>query len=168
MATQTQEQLRSSDSDYEVAMARAGRMLTLRARTEKELIDRLEQAGFEQAVVAAVLARLRELSLVDDAAFARSWIEERTRRKASGPVLLADELRAKGIDESLVAEVIGDAFPDESARAAEVAAGLIGKWSHLPLPQQAARLAAALGRKGFSTDAIEAAVASALPPEGWD
>ena len=168
MATDTQEQLQRSDSDYDAAMARAGRMLTLRARTEKELTDRLEQAGFEPGVVRAVVARLRELDLVDDAAFARAWVEERTRRKDSGPVLLAEELREKGIDESLVGEVLAEAFPDETTRATEVAAALIGKWSSLPLAKQAARVTAALGRKGFSAEAIEAGVAAALPPEGWD
>ena len=168
MATKAEDQLQRSGSEYDVAMARAGRMLTLRARTEKELSERLEQAGFTAGVIVAVIARLRELNLVDDLAFARAWVEERTRRKASGPVLLADELRAKGVDEVVVAEVLDEAFPDETGRAAEVGRDLIGRWGHLPLPKQASRLAAALGRKGFSEEAIESALAHVLPPPGWD
>ncbi len=168
MASQAAGRVGASSSDYDAAMDRAARLLTLRARTERELADRLEQAGFEAGVVEEVVERLRDLRLVDDAAFARAWVEERTRRKASGPALLRDELRVKGVDSTVVDEILEEAFPDEAGRAVEVAAGLVGKWSRLPPAKQGARLAAALERKGFSPDAIEAGVAAVLPPEGWD
>ena len=154
--------------EYDAALERAGRWLALRARTEQELSERLEQGGFTPGVVARVLARLKEVGLIDDAAFAREWIEERTRRKDAGPVLLAAELRAKGVDEAVAALALDEAFPDESDRAAEVAAGLIGKWAELSPAKQAARLASALARKGFSSEAVEEGLRAVLPPEGWD
>ena len=168
MSTPAQAPLLEVAPGYDAALERAGRWLALRARTEAELARRLEEGGFEGPVVTQAIARLKELELVDDAAFARSWVEERMRRKATGPVLLAEELKAKGIDEQIVAEVLDEAFPDEPARAAEIAPGLVGKWADLPLPKQAARLGAALARKGFSPEAVEAGVKAALPPEGWD
>lgn len=156
------------DEVYEQALERAGRWLALRARTEQELNERLVEGGFAPEIVQQVLGRLRELGLVDDADFARTWIAERSDRKDSGPLLLAKELREKGIDEALIAAALDKAFPDESQRATEVAAGLVGKWSELPLPKQAARLSSALARKGFSPEAVEEAVTATLPPEGWD
>ena len=168
MPTPTQSPLLEGAPDLEAAFERAGRWLALRARTEAELTGRLEEGGFDSAVVAQTIARLKQLRLIDDAAFARAWSEERTRRKASGPALLRDELAAKGGDEAVIAAVLDEAFPDEAARATELAADLIGKWADLPLPKQAARLGAALARKGFSPEAVEAGVKAVLPPEGWD
>ena len=149
-------------------MSRAGRLLILRARTESEIRTRLLDSGFGPDIAARVVDRLSELQLVDDADFARSWIEERMRRKASGPRTLITELRAKGVADEVIEEAVAAAFPDEAARAQEVAASLLPKWSGLPLERQISRLGAALARKGFSEEAVEAGVRALLPPEGWD
>ena len=153
-------------SEYDAAMSRAGRFLTLKARTEFEVRDRLLGAGYEPGVVDRVLGRLREMKLVDDVDFARSWIEERMRRKAAGPQVLRAELEAKGVDGAIIDEAIDSALPDEAARSEEVAAGLVSKWNGLPLEKQASRLASALARKGFSDDAVQAGLKAVLPPEG--
>ena len=143
-------------------------MLTLRARTEKEIAERLGAAGFPSTVVAEAVARLKELRLLDDADFARAWVEERMRRKGSGPEVLRAELRAKGVDPEVTEEALAEALPDEAARATEVAAGLMGRIGGLPLPKQVSRLSSALARKGFSEEAAREALAAVLPPEGWD
>ena len=160
------------DSDhgdgYDRALERAGRWLALRARTEQELRERLADGGFDPDVIDRALTRLQELGLVDDADFARSWVAERAGRKDYGPVLLARELRDKGIAEDLIAAAVTEAFPDEAAQATEVAGTLVRRWVELPLPKQASRLASALARKGFSQEAVEEAVKAVLPPEGWD
>ncbi|MDQ4142789.1 MAG: recombination regulator RecX [Actinomycetota bacterium] len=155
-------------SDLEAAMSRAGRLLTLRQRTESEIVDRLGTAGFAPPVVAEAVARLKELRLLDDATFARSWVGERLRRKGSGPALLRAELIDRGVDEAVVEEVLAEALPDESLRATEVATKLLGRIGGLPLEKQVARLMGALARKGFSPEAVEEALRAVLPPEGWD
>jgi regulatory protein len=155
-------------SEYESAMSRAGRLLILRARTESEVRSRLLDSGFGPDTATRVIDRLRELHLVDDAEFAREWIEERTRRKSAGPRILVTELRAKGVADEVIDEAVAEAFPDEGARAQEVAASLLPKWSGLTLERQVSRLGAALARKGFSEEAVEAGVRAVLPPEGWD
>lgn len=154
--------------ELEAAMSRAGRLLTLRARTESEVVDRLARAGYEKPVVAEAVARLKRLRLIDDVAFAREWVEERMRRKGAGPAVLRRELLAKGIDDTTADEVIAQALPDEVTRATEVAAGLVARMGDLALAKQAARLSGGLARRGFSQEAVEAALTAVLPPEGWD
>ena len=167
MAT-TEAKLPIDASDLEAAMSRAGRLLTLRQRTESEMTDRLGGAGFQAPVVAEAVARLKGLSLIDDAAFARAWIEERMRRKGTGPAVLRAELLAKGIDQTTVDQAVAEALPDEVAKATAVAAGLLGGVTRLPLPKQISRLSGALARRGFSEDAVQEALTAVLPPEGWD
>ena len=156
------------DPEFAAAMSRAGRFLTLKARTESEVRERLAGAGFDDEVVGKVLDRLKETRVVDDVDFARSWVEERMRRKGAGPQVLVAELEAKGVDRAIIDDALTEALPDEAARAQEVAIELLPRWSRLPLEKQAARLAAALARKGFSEEAVEAGVRAVLPPESWD
>src|SRR5918996_3790945 len=113
-----------SDPELRKAMERAGRWLALRPRTESELRDRLQQGGFEGGTVERALARLAELRLIDDEAFARQWVEERARRKGLGPRALVAELEAKGIS----AEVAGAAV--EAAAGGEEPRGGGGGESH--------------------------------------
>ena len=168
MATPASLQTATGSTEYDSAMSRAGRFLTLKARTEHEVRDKLTGAGFDSDVVDRVLERLIEMKLVDDLDFARSWVEERMRKKGSGPQILVTELEGKGIDRVVIDEVVQGAVPDESLRAREVAAGLLPKWNGLPLEKQASRLAGALARKGFSSEAVNDGMKAVLPPEGWD
>lgn len=149
-------------------MERAGRLLASRARSERELGDRLSLAGFDEPTVEATLGRLRELGLVDDADFARRWVEERASAKGLGPVLLMSELRSKGVDVAVAEAALAEAGGDEVAQATELAAALVRKVARKPLERQASSLWQMLRRKGYSSDAAKEAVKKVLPPEGWD
>ena len=156
----------TEDEAYRKAMKRAGRLLATRARSEHELRDRLGRAGFEESVVDRVVERLRDLRLVDDLAFARVWVAERSVSR--GPALLAGELRTKGLAEDTIREALEAARGDEVAAATERVAMWLGRVADRPLFEQAARIQEMLLRRGFSHDAAEEAVRAVLPPEGWD
>jgi regulatory protein len=149
-------------------MERAGKLLATRARSERELSDRLAAAGFEPEWVTRTIERLRELGLVDDADFARRWIEERSGRKGLGPAKLRAELVAKGVDGAVVDEALAEAGLDEEGQATALAASLVWKVARKPLQAQASALWQMLRRKGYSSEACEVAVKAVMPPEGWD
>lgn len=150
------------------AMQRAGRWLALRPRTQRELSDRLLEGGFDADVVDATIARLIELDLIDDLAFARQWIGERGARKGLAASALVAELLEKGVEREIAEQALDDEGLDEESNARKVAAAHLRKVTGLPLPQQAARIQGALIRRGFSTEVARAAARAVLPPEGWD
>lgn len=150
------------------AMERAGKLLSVRARSERELADRLTEAGFSEEVVGQALTRLVELGLVDDLDFARQWVADRSARKKLGPRALSAELASKGITREVIDQALADEGPDEEALAVEAAAAQVCKVARFPLAQQAGKLQQMLLRKGFSFEAAEAGVRAVLPPEGWD
>ena len=150
------------------AMEKAGKLLSVRARSERELADRLAEAGFVAEVVTQTLTRLVELGLVDDLDFARQWVADRSARKKLGPRALQAELTAKGISREVIGQALADEGPDEEALAIEAAAAHLRKVARFPLAQQAAKLQQMLARKGFSFEAAEAGARAVLPPEGWD
>ena len=150
------------------AMERAGRMLALRPRTEREMRDRLREAEYPDDVVEDTIARLYELELLNDEEFALDWISERTARKGIGPRALVAELGRKGIDRSVAEAALARSGVDEEATATGQAEKLLHKVIRFPLKDQAAKLQQMLMRRGFSWEATEAAVKAVLPPEGWD
>lgn len=149
------------------AMERAGRMLALRPRTEKEVRDRLTEAEFSPELVEETITRLLELHLLDDQAFALQWIEERALRKGLGPRALMAELARRGVERSVAEAALGESGLDEEAQAKNEASRHLRKVIRFPLREQASKLQQMLIRKGFSFEAAEAGVKSVLPPEGW-
>ena len=153
---------------FHEAMQRAGHLLSTRPRTEHEMRARLGTAGFDDDVVARTIERLIDLKLVDDAAFALQWVEERARLKGRAPEALVAELAAKGIDREVAEAALAAAGIDEEAQARAMAARLVARVAHKPLPEQGVALMTMLTSRGFSEEAAEAGARSALPPEGWD
>jgi regulatory protein len=150
------------------AMARAGRLLAGRPRTEAELSGRLVRAGLDAETVAATLERLRALRLVDDGAFARQWIAERARtRGRSGAALLA-ELEAKGVDRSVAETALVSAGVDDEAQAHLVAERALPRYARHAPEVQGRRLHQHLLRRGFDPAVAQRVTRALLPPEGWD
>lgn len=151
------------------ALEDAGRLLARRARSERELTDRLTRAGHPEGAVAAAVDRLRELRLVDDRAFARDYVAERLRRSPRGVDSLRHELTARGVTPEAVADALDEVAGDEERRARELAMGLASRMGQGLSPAElAARLGRRLTSRGFSGEAVESALRAALPPEGWD
>jgi regulatory protein len=150
------------------AMARAGRLLARRPRTEAELSGRLVRAGVDAETVATTLQRLRALHLLDDEDFAGQWIEERARtRGRSGAALLA-ELEAKGVDRSVAEAALASAGVDDEAQANLVAQRALPRFARHAPEVQCRRLHQLLLRRGFDPAVAERVARALLPPEGWD
>ena len=75
--------------------------LSFRARTKREVQEKLKGKGFDEGTIRRAVERLEELRLIDDAAFAREWIRSRQRRGPMGRRRLLLELRSKGISEEM-------------------------------------------------------------------
>jgi regulatory protein len=106
------------DPGFEKVKQNAFRLLARRARSEKELRDKLKEKKFESGVIDRVVSRLSELNYLDDEAFARQWVRHLAINKLSGNRKIEASLREKGIakdlGERMIAEIRGD-FPENEA-----------------------------------------------------
>ena len=93
--------------------------LTGQARSRKELADKLAAKNVPDDVATRLLDRFEEVGLVDDEAFARSWVASRgSRGKGLARRALAQELRRKGVDDEVAREALDEIDPaDEEAAA---------------------------------------------------
>ena len=65
-----------------------------------------------------MLDRFTEVGLVDDAAFAATWVRSRHARRGLARRALAHELRRKGVDDETVAEAVDEIDADDEEAAA--------------------------------------------------
>lgn len=137
--------------------------LTAQARTRQELATSLRQRNVPDDTAENVLNRMEEVGLVDDAAFASSWVTSRQRRRRLSKRALSRELTRKGVDREQVDTALEQVAPeDEYAAARDLArskgAGLAG----LDRTVQYRRLAGALARRGFNAEVSRQVISEVL------
>ncbi len=99
---------RAGIDDPEVVLAAGFRFLEARARSVTEVRRRLGDAGYRPELIDGAIARLLEIGLLDDEAFARHWVESRDRARPRGEIALKRELRLRGVDPQLITTVLAD------------------------------------------------------------
>lgn len=144
-----------AEVDYDRALDRAMRLLTDRARSRWEVRDRLRRTGFDDHVVAKVDARLVELSILDDYAFACELIEYSGGRGASDS-LIRTQLFSKGVDAETIEDALKDCESDsDTERALKLARRRARTYGDLPPVAAFRRLASLLVRNGYEGDLAE-------------
>lgn len=96
----------TSETREEQAHALCLRLLTARARSRSELIEKMAKRGFTGEVIEPVLGRLVAVGLIDDEDFAAQWVRSRQAYSGKGKRALAAELRVKGVDAELIAAAL--------------------------------------------------------------
>jgi regulatory protein len=132
------------------ALEAALHLLAHRPRSEAELRERLGDRGLPADAIEHAIARLKAARLLDDAAFARSWVE--SRGASRGRRLLAAELRAQGVDEDIAADALAEM--DDTQQARKLARRQAERLGPLPWRDFQRRLGGYLARRGFSYGTI--------------
>lgn len=133
-----------------LAMNRALHFLGYRARSQKEVRDRLGRYGYDGETIEVVLGRLGELGYLDDAEFARTAAREKARKY--GPRRVSAELRRGGVDAEVAEEAVADAFAGRPEREAAYAAVSRRYNTSEGSDALARRVYGFLTRRGFSAD----------------
>ena len=148
---------------YRFALDRAVGYLAARARSKREIEQKLLQAGYRPCTVEMVIYKLERENLLDDADFARQWVESRSTHKL-GRNRIAQELRRKGISQEEAEEALS-AIDDEDQLSGAIA--LAEKTAVRIKPGEdprkaASRIAGMLARRGYSWDVAKEAIQHAL------
>ena len=86
-------------------------LLRQRPRSEFEIRSRLKLKGYGGDVIEEVVESLRRVGEIDDARFAKLWVESRMHTNPMGDVVLKHELKLKGIADPII-----EATLEEKAR----------------------------------------------------
>jgi regulatory protein len=131
------------------------RKLTASARTRHELDEALQKKNVPDEIVTAVLDRLEDVGLIDDGAFAQSWVESRQQRRHLSRSALRRELQTKGVDREQVDAALASVdVDDELAAARALAAKKVASMHGLDRVVRERRLAGVLARRGFGSGIV--------------
>jgi len=142
------------------------RLLTARPRSRAELADALRRRGVPDEVGAPVLDRLRDVGLIDDAAFAESAVHSAHRHRGLGRRALRTELRRRGVPTEIADHAVAGVRPeDEEQRARELVQRKLGTSTVRDASALARKLGAMLARKGYPEGLAWRVVRDELGPD---
>ena len=140
--------------------------LTGRARSRHELADKLAQKLVPDEIATSLLDRFEEVGLIDDAEFARLWVEGRHAAKGLAPRALAQELRRKGIDDEVAREALEQIDSEEQQTTARaLVRKKLRSLQRFDEVTKTRRLVGMLARKGYAPGLAHALVREELGVE---
>ncbi len=134
-------------------------MLARRSLSEGEVAFRLMRKGHPESEVLPVLARLRDLRLLDDAALCRQLVRSYREGRMYGPAKIAWKLASRRFPRDLVEESLREDSSPE--RVADAAAQALRKKYRGGIPtgrEAAAKAYRFLAGRGFPPDVCRKAV----------
>lgn len=140
------------------------KFLSVRPRSEKEIKDylskkiaRRENLKFSQAsqspIIPIVINKLNKFNYVNDKEFAIWWIKARVKG-AKGPRIIQAELVKKGIDKSLIQELLINA-PSSKKSAIEILRKKSARWKNLSEIQFKQKVVTFLASRGYDWETIQ-------------
>jgi regulatory protein len=146
------------------AKDKAIRLLAVRPRSRKEIMERLRQTKFPQSTIDWVVTELERLQLLNDTEFALSYCRSRLALRPAGSFVLRQELKNKGIAHDLIESSIQQAYKDisESEYAMALARKKKNQTSREDETKAKKRVVDFLMRRGFHWDIVSSVM------EHWD
>ena len=170
-ADYTDEQLNEleNESQFGKLYARALEYTLMRPHSAREIRDYLwrktratkyksrqgeikERAGASQSNIERVYARLGDRGYIDDEKFTRFWVENRNQRKGTSKRKLSAELKAKGVETSIIEAVLQESTRDDRSEIKKVIEKKRARYDDRN------KLIAYLARQGFGYDDIVSAL----------
>jgi len=143
--------------------------LTLAPKTCAQLKDALRKRGIPDDVADAVLDRFTDVGLIDDAAFARAWVESRHYSRGLSGRALGAELRRRGVGAEEIRDAVATLDPGAEAETARrLVEQKLASTKGQPAQARTRKLAGMLARKGYPPGLAFRVIREALEAEGTD
>lgn len=155
-------------------MERMYRLFSIRQRSEKEIRDYLRNLSFKRGVkdrdeiselvIERLIEKLKQKGMIDDAQFARDWVNARRKSKHKGKIALKAELFHKGVDREIIEAVISHQSSDisEEQIAEQALERKVKTWKDLEPLEFKKKAYDFLLRRGFEYSVVYEVVAKLL------
>lgn len=152
------------ERSYPFAMEKAVALLSMRARTEKEIVDALRTNTYPETTIARVMQRLREAGYVNDGEFAAQFSATRLSR-GMGSRRIRMELRKKGVDAETIDQTLSALDQDEVLEGAIRTARKATRGKNMKDLADRQKILAALARRGYDYQTARQALEAVLQEE---
>ena len=142
-------------------------LLTAAPRTRAQLAQAMHLRGIPAEAAEAILVRFTDAGLIDDAAFARAWVESRHHSRGLSKRSLSAELRRHGVRSEEIREAIDALDPDQEVATARHLVKRKMASTRGRSPEARVRMAAGmLARKGYPPGLAFRLIREAMEQEG--
>jgi regulatory protein len=143
------------------------RLLTAAPRTRAQLAQAMHRGGVPDEAAEAILARFTDAGLIDDAAFARAWVESRHHSRGLSRRSLSAELRHHGVQNEEIRAAVDALDPEqEVATARHLVERKLASTRGRPPEKRARQVAGMLARKGYPPGLVFRLIREAMQQEG--
>lgn len=144
------------------------RYLERKPRTALEMTRRLRQKEIGETIIAEVVDRLQQERFIDDPLYAKQWAEQRITNQRKGKMWIRQELREKGIDKTLISEVLENISPEQELESALQTGRK--KWNLIrgDATDKRRKTGAFLMRRGFSGDMVRQVINTLLQEDNFE
>ena len=146
--------VRDAGALYEYAVGALGRKMRTVAELKRLLRQRIPDDMHGEALVEAVIIKLKEQKYLNDSAYAASYSTYRKENEKFGRMRVISDLKAKGVHSEVIDKTVGEAYAGTDEE--QLARGYLRR-KNLKKPadeKQAARIFRALVRAGFTSRTI--------------
>ena len=143
------------------------RLLTAAPRTRAQLAQAMRRGGIPAEAAEAILVRFTDAGLIDDAVFARAWVESRHHSRGLSKRSLSAELRRQGVQDEQIREATDMLDPEQEVATARLLVERKMASTRGRPPETRARQAAGmLARKGYPPGLAFRLIREAMQQEG--
>lgn len=147
------------EDEIKTAFNLAVNFLSYRMRSVKEIQNYLRKKDIRSDVIDQVINRLEKQQYVDDAEFARAFVESRKRTSSKGPAVIYQELHKKGVPDGTIMKALERfSFDEQVTTATRFAEKQAKRHRNKSTRQMQQAILQTLIGKGFDRDVIEAAI----------
>ena len=143
------------------------RLLTAAPRTRAQLAQAMRRGGVSAEAAEAILVHFTDAGMIDDAAFARAWVESRHHSRGLSKRSLSTELKRQGIQAEEIREAIDVLDPEqEAATARYLVERKMASTRGRPPETRARQAASLLARKGYPPGLVFRLIREVMEQEG--
>lgn len=142
-------------SEFQKTLDKLLKFATLRPRSEREIKNYLIRKKVHESLCGDLFEKLKKFYLIDDLAFSRWWIEQRTAFGPRGKRALMVELLGKGVKKEVIEEALKGLMINEKEMALSLVQRCSRKWERYDAKEGLKKKSEFLARKGFSWDIIK-------------
>ncbi|MEW9121870.1 MAG: RecX family transcriptional regulator [Thermotaleaceae bacterium] len=143
---------------FQEGYVHALKYLTLKARTERELVDYLKKKGFTEETIIDIIGRLKSLNYVNDYEYARQYIELTGTNKSMSLEMMKIKLLQRGISLEVIKQALKDSSTEELGHCITILRKKLKDKEYLLDNQQRIKVKSYLYRKGFTSETIHRAL----------
>ncbi len=130
------------------------KLISIRPRAQKEITDYFKKHEVGEQTQIQVLTKLIDRKFIDDAAFARWFVEQRQTFRPKSARVIMWELKQKGVPTALAQQASAGSGVSEYETAISLITKKLPRWGKLPKQQQKQKIHSFLATRGFGWEVI--------------